>query len=66
MGQPIEDRKGIFGKYVRENSVVGGHGLGLSIVKEIAKSYDIDIELTSSIEDGTRFSYSFKCHAGDI
>ena len=64
--KPIQDTKGVFKKYFRENIVVGGHGLGLSIVSDIAKKYSIDISLTSSREDGTTFNYTFKCHVNDI
>ncbi|MCI0501958.1 MAG: HAMP domain-containing histidine kinase [Epsilonproteobacteria bacterium] len=66
MGKPIKDTKHIFDKYFRENSVVGGHGLGLSIVSDIAKKYFIAIVLDSSTEDGTTFTYKFKCHTDDI
>jgi len=65
-GEPIHNKEKIFEKYRRENSVVGGHGLGLSIVKEIAKKYAIKIELTSSQKNGTTFSYIFQCHTDDI
>ena len=37
IGEVIQDRKAIFKKYIRENTVVGGYGLGLSIVHEITK-----------------------------
>jgi len=66
IGKPIKDTKRIFNKYFRENSVVGGHGLGLSIVKDIAKKYFIDISLESNAENGTTFTYKFKCHIDDI
>lgn len=65
-GKPIIDTKHIFDKYFRENRVVGGHGLGLSIVQEIAKKYSIIIKLDSSTQIGTTFSYKFKCHTNDI
>ncbi|MDF1876738.1 HAMP domain-containing histidine kinase [Sulfurimonas sp. SAG-AH-194-L11] len=64
--KPIQNTKAIFNKYVRENSVVGGHGLGLSIVQEIASKYEIKIKLTSSKTKGTIFAYIFKCHESDI
>ncbi|MEA3370096.1 MAG: HAMP domain-containing sensor histidine kinase, partial [Campylobacterota bacterium] len=64
-GKPIEDTKGVFEKYYRENSIVGGHGLGLSIVKDIAKKYSLDIELSSDETSGTIFQYKFKCHSSD-
>ncbi len=59
-GTPIEDTEKIFEKYVRENRTVGGYGLGLDIVKQIAKRYGITIELHSDAKNGTRFSYIFK------
>ena len=64
-GEPIQNHKSIFDKYVRENSVIGGHGLGLSIVKEIAINNKIQIKLTSTLKEGTKFLYIFKCHTSD-
>lgn len=66
IGKPIKDTKHIFDKYFRENSVVGGHGLGLSIVKEIAKKYFIEVTLDTDKKNGTTFTYKFKCHSDDI
>ncbi len=66
IGKPIRDTKHIFDKYFRENIVVGGHGLGLSIVNDITKKYLIEITLDSSAENGTTFRYKFKCHTDDI
>lgn len=65
-GEPIKNSNKVFEKYFRENSIVGGHGLGLSIVKEIASKYDIKVAIRSSVEDGTHFFYTFKCHMSDI
>ena len=65
-GNPIKDTKKIFAKYFRENKVVGGHGLGLNIVNDVAKKYSIKIEVTSDVESGTSFKYIFKCHTDDI
>jgi len=65
-GNPIKDTKKIFTKYFRENKVIGGHGLGLNIVDDIAKKYAIKIEVTSDAESGTSFKYMFKCHTDDI
>jgi len=62
MGEPIQDTKKVFKKYMRENTVIGGYGLGLSIVSDIAKKYNINIHLSSSHIEGTQFSYTFKCH----
>jgi signal transduction histidine kinase len=63
-GKTINDTKKIFQKYVRENDVVGGHGLGLSIVYEIAKKYKISLDVNST-QDQTEFSYLFECHTDD-
>ena len=58
-GEAIENTEKVFHKYFRENKTVGGYGLGLSIVKDIAKKYDINIKLASDTNDGTTFTYSF-------
>ncbi len=65
-GQPISDTKKIFHRYFRENSVVGGYGLGLSIIKNIIDKYQIKMSVTSSRQKGTMFTYVFKCHLDDI
>ena len=65
-GSCIKDVDKIFEKYVRENSVVGGHGLGLNIVHEICQKYEISIAVTSESQKGNIFEYSFKCHKHDI
>jgi two-component sensor histidine kinase len=59
-GEVIENKEKVFHKYVRENNTVGGYGLGLSIIKDIAEKYHIDIQLESDIDNGTTFTYSFK------
>lgn len=65
-GTPIIEAKKIFDKYYRENTIVGGHGLGLSIVKEVADKYHVAIKIDSNEISGTTFSYAFKCHTDDI
>ncbi len=47
MGDEIRDKEKIFRKYKRENNSTGGNGLGLSIVWDICKNYDIKIEVIS-------------------
>ena len=60
LGQPIEDSKKIFEKYMREYDSNGGFGLGLSIVKDITQKYTIGITVES--ENGENvFSYKFQC-----
>ena len=56
----IKDKEKIFQSYVRENTTIGGYGLGLSIVKSITDKYEIDIEIESDAEHGTTFTYIFK------
>ena len=65
-GEAIRDKEKVFHKYFRENKTVGGYGLGLNIIKNIADKYGIDIRLESDINSGTVFTYVFKCHTDDI
>ncbi len=65
-GKAIEHKEKVFHKYFRENTTVGGYGLGLSIIKDIANKYDIGITLQSDTHEGTIFTYVMKCHTGDI
>ncbi|WP_434234129.1 ATP-binding protein [Aliarcobacter cryaerophilus] len=57
----MRDKEAIFQRYERENISLGGHGIGLSIVKDICDKYRIKIEIKSK-ENRNIFSYSFKCH----
>ncbi len=65
-GTPIKDTKKIFHRYFRENDVIGGYGLGLSIVNDVLKRYKIKTEVISHKESGTSFNYTFNCHSDDI
>lgn len=65
-GAVIKDTKKIFDKYYRENDTVGGYGLGLSIIKDIADKYQVGITLSSETDHGTIFTYVFKCHTDVI
>ena len=44
----------MFDRYMRFDSSEGGFGIGLSIVKNITKEYNIKIETTSTLGKGTR------------
>lgn len=65
-GKQIIDVDKIFNKYTRENDSSGGHGLGLSIVKDICKKYNIHIKVISEKNGLNIFSYKFNCHNIDI
>jgi len=59
-GEGIRDTQSVFERYHRENTVQGGFGLGLSIVKFICDKNDIRIELKSQPGQGSTFAYLFK------
>jgi signal transduction histidine kinase len=65
-GEAIKNKEKVFHKYFRENKTVGGYGLGLNIIKNIADKYGIEIQLKSELTSGTIFTYVFKCHTDDI
>lgn len=59
VGEIIKDKKQIFNRYYKENSIKGGFGIGLNIVKNICQENNIEILVDSSHEDGTTFQYTF-------
>lgn len=63
-GKPIKDTKNIFKRYARENESVGGHGLGLAIIKDICIKYKIKIEVLYKNNQNI-FTYNFYCHTND-
>ena len=58
-GIGIEDSKKIFERYHREDTIQGGFGIGLSIVKHICEKYGITIKVESSPNKGSTFTYIF-------
>lgn len=58
LGKEIKNSQNIFERYRRENEDTGGHGLGLSIVKDICLKYDIKIDVISQNNENN-FRYSF-------
>jgi len=60
-GQKIDDVKEIFERFIREDSLKGGFGLGLNIVKVICDKYNIKV-VTTSKDKLNRFAYYIKCH----
>lgn len=59
IGIPKKDLEHIFDPYMQsEHSQADGHGLGLSIVKKIIEALDGDISVTSSLGQGTTFTFN--------
>lgn len=58
-GEPIKDKTQIFNRYYKENSIKGGFGIGLNIVKNICMENNIAIVVDSSHTHGTTFQYTF-------
>ncbi len=59
-GQGIKDLYKVFERFEREDGVQGGFGLGLNIVQNICNKNDIDIDIESYEDKGSRFTYIFK------
>ena len=55
-----ESKKEVLERFVRANKSEGGFGLGLSIVVDIVKYYNFDIELQSELRKGTKVSILWK------
>ncbi len=54
--EKIDNIEKLFDKYYRENSVKGGYGLGLNIVKNILQKYNLSYTVSSNYEK-TIFKY---------
>jgi len=59
-GTGIKDTQRIFERYRREDTIQGGFGIGLSIVKHICDKYHISINVVTS-QKGSTFIYTFPC-----
>ena len=51
--------KDIYKRYYRATNEQGGFGIGLSIVNQICNNYNIKIEVSSQLKQGTTFSLKF-------
>jgi len=58
-GKGIKDTNKIFNRYHREESIKGGFGIGLNIVKNICEKNNIKIDVQSKISSGSQFTYIF-------
>ncbi len=58
-GVGIESTEKIFSRYYRENEAKGGFGIGLNIVKQITEEENITINVSSLLDKGTTFTYTF-------
>ena len=50
----------IFKPYARSSDIAGGFGVGLSIVAQICKEFDIKIEVASTLGEGSLFTLRWK------
>jgi len=57
-GVGIVDTSMIFKRYYRENSDKGGFGIGLNIVRSIMNEANIEVDLVSSPNQGSTFTYT--------
>ena len=58
-GAGIKDTHKIFERYAREDTIQGGFGIGLSIVKYICDKNNIKISIDTVLNKGSTFSYTF-------
>lgn len=59
-GKGIKEPSKIYDRYYKENSIKGGFGIGLNIVKNICHKNDVTIKCDSKLKIGTKFTYTFK------
>ncbi|QKF62668.1 two-component system sensor histidine kinase [Campylobacter mucosalis] len=65
-GIGIRDVKQVFKRYEREDSVQGGFGIGLSIVREICVQNNILYRVKTKLGEGSTFFYEFKSHQAKV
>jgi len=58
-GMSEEEQKQVFKRYMRIEKNRGGFGIGLDIVKQVTKKYNIQIEIESKPNEGTLFKLIF-------
>jgi len=58
-GKGIKDTSKIFHRYHREETIQGGFGIGLNIVKNICDKNHIQIDIKTKLNSGTNFTYIF-------
>lgn len=60
VGMDEDSKQKVLHRFVRANKSEGGFGLGLSIVSDIAKYYDFELEIGSKPNQGTKVSILWK------
>ncbi|QKF91847.1 two-component system sensor histidine kinase [Campylobacter sp. CCUG 57310] len=58
-GEGIKDTNKIWKRYVRDEGVQGGFGLGLNIVQSICVKNSVGYSVTSELGKGSKFTYKF-------
>ena len=59
-GQGIVNPQKILQRYYREDSDTGGFGIGMCIVKSIVDEADMELQIDSTLGEGSTFTYTFK------
>ena len=59
VGIAKEKLEAIFELYSRDSKIAGGFGVGLNIVKQICNTYDIEVQVSSILDEGTEFRLTF-------
>lgn len=49
----------IFDRFHTTRTARQGTGLGLAIVREIARRHDVDVQVESVVDKGTKFTFPF-------